>query len=81
MTTMSMWARAGSLSDEIRAEARKVDPVKTAFTLLMVPFVVTGYVLAYAARAVWAVATFVWVALLVGWRRAGGPQPHRGGGS
>ncbi|HEY9414183.1 MAG TPA: hypothetical protein VIQ30_05450 [Pseudonocardia sp.] len=79
---MSLWSRAAGLSDEIRAEAKQIDPVKVAFTLLMVPFVIVGFVLAHTVKVAWTVLTFMWVSLLVGWRRAGGPEAfRRSGGS
>lgn len=74
MTTMSLLERAGGLSDQIRAEAKQIDPVKVFFTLLMIPFVAVGVLLAGVLRVVWQVGTFAWVSLLVGYRHANGPQ-------
>lgn len=74
MTTLSLLERAGRMSDEIRAEAQRVDPVKVVFTLLMILPVVIGYVVAYLLKGVWAVATFLVVAFLVGYRHAAGPD-------
>jgi hypothetical protein len=72
MTTM--WAQAEQLQAEVRAEARQIDPVRVFWTLLMLPFIVVGFVVAKVVLVAWAVLTFCWVALLVGWRhgRAGG---------
>lgn len=66
---MSMWAQAEQLQAEIRAEARQIDVARVLWTLLMLPFVVAGFVIAKAFVVAWAVLTFCWVAFLVGWRR------------
>lgn len=81
MTVMTLWARAEQLSDEVRAEAKQIDPVKVGFTLLMLPFVALGFVIAYTVKVTWAVVSFVWVAGLVGYRLAGGPELKRSPGS
>jgi hypothetical protein len=72
VSTATFWERAGHLSDEIRAEARALDPVKVAFTLLMLPFVALGFAAAKAVVVAWQVLAFCWVACLTGWRKAGG---------
>lgn len=70
MTALDVLA---GLGDQVRAEARQVDPVKVLFTLAMLPFVTVGWLVGFTLRAVWAVAVFGAVAFLVGYRRASGP--------
>lgn len=68
--TTAVFTRAGSLADEIRAEARNLDPVRVLLTVLMVVPFVLGWLAGQAARAVWVVGSFVWVSAVVGWRVA-----------
>jgi hypothetical protein len=74
-------ARAGRLADQVRAEARQLDPVRVLFTLLMVVPFVAGWLAAQICKALWAVVAFVWTATVVGWRMARGegdePQGQR----
>ena len=74
MSTIT-FARVGAVTDQVRAEARKLDPLKVLLTLLMVvPFVV-GWLAAQTVRAFWFVAAFAWTAVIVGWRTARGEAP------
>lgn len=75
MTTLLM--RAGAITDEVRAEARSIDPVKALLTLLMVVPFVLGWLAAQTVRAAWVVLSWLWAAAVVGWRTAYG----RSGGS
>jgi hypothetical protein len=69
---VAVMAGAGRLADQVREEARQLDPAKVVLTLLMVvPFVV-GWTIRKAVRAVWLVGAWVWTAGVVGWRAAGG---------
>jgi uncharacterized membrane protein len=64
--------RAGAMTDQVRAEARRIDPAKIVLTVLfLVPFVV-GWLAAQTVRACWAVVSWTWAALVVGWRTAYG---------
>lgn len=82
MTAVSvLWARAEQMSAEVRAEAKQIDPAKVAFTLLMLPFVAIGFVVANVVKIAWAVVSFCWVATLVGYRYASGPEMKRAPGS
>jgi len=66
------------MTDQVRAEARQVDLVKAILTaLFLVPFVL-GWLAALTVRACWAVISWTWAALVVGWRTAYG---HADGGS
>lgn len=69
MTTIT-FARMGSVSDQVRAEAKKLDPVKALLTALMVVPFVLGWLAAQTVRLFWFVAAFVWTAALIGWRTA-----------
>lgn len=75
MTTLLM--RAGAVADEVRAEAAKIAPVKAAVTLLMVVPFVLGWLAARTVRAVWAVTSWVWAAVVVGWRAGTAPGGGR----
>jgi hypothetical protein len=78
MTTPPLFARAGSFGDQVRAEARRVDPAKALLTVLaLVPFLL-GWLAAQTVRAVWAVLSWTWAAVVVGWRTAYG-QADGGG--
>lgn len=81
MTAMTFWARAEQMSAEVRAEAKQIDPAKVAFTLLMLPFVVVGFLIANVFKVAWQVVSFCWVAGLVGYRYAGGPGIKKAPGS
>lgn len=58
--------------EEIRTEARSLDPGKVAATVVAAPFVALGWLLVQASRLVFGVGAFVWSAGVVGWRHAGG---------
>jgi uncharacterized membrane protein len=75
VSTMTLWQQAEQLQAEIRAEARKVDATRVAWTLLMLPFVILGFVAAKVVGVAWAVLTFCTLALMVGWRRGRGIPP------
>lgn len=59
--------------DQIREEARQVDPVRVLLAVLVAPFLAVGW----TARAVWTLLTLAYAAVKVGWQV--GPQgPSRG---
>lgn len=70
--TTAVFAKAGLMADQVRAEARQLDPARVLLTLLMVPFVVVGWLSGKTVAAVWFVASFAWTAAVVGWRMARG---------
>lgn len=71
MSTIT-FARVGKAADEVRAEARELDPVRVLLTLLMVVPFVLGWTVAKIVRAFWFVTAFAWTAVIVGWRTARG---------
>ena len=58
--------------DDIRTEARSLDPAKVAATVFAFPFVAVGWLLVQASRLVFGIGAFAWSAGVVGWRLAGG---------
>lgn len=72
MTAPTLLVRAGSLADDVRAEARRIDPAKVVLTLLFVVPFVLGWAAATLVRGAWLVASWTWAAVLVGWRTAYG---------
>jgi len=60
--------------DQIREEARQVDPAKLFLTILVAPFLAVGWI----ARAVWTLVTLAYAAVKVGWRV--GPSGPSGAG-
>lgn len=58
--------------NDIRTEARALDPGKVAATVAAFPFVAAGWLLVQASRLVFGVGAFAWSAGVVGWRLAGG---------
>lgn len=73
MTEATLLGKASRTADQVRAEAKELDPVKVALTLLFVPFFVIGWAVRMVVRACWAVFSLVWSAVVVGWRTAGPP--------
>lgn len=72
MSAPTILVRASTLADDVRAEARQIDPVKALLTaLFVVPFVL-GWLVAVLVRTVWAVVSWTWAAVVVGWRTAYG---------
>jgi hypothetical protein len=63
--------------EQIRAEARELDPARVALTLLAAPFYALGFLVCMLAKALWVVVAFAWVASLTGWRKAGPPEIRR----
>ena len=77
MTAPTLLVRAGAMTDQVRAEARRIDPAKVVLTaLFLIPFVL-GWLAAQTVRACWAVISWTWAAVVVGWRTAYGQS---GGG-
>lgn len=74
MSTIT-FARVGKATDQVRAEARQLDPLKVVLTLLMVVPFVLGWTVAKIVQAFWFVAAFAWTAVIVGWRTARGEAP------
>jgi hypothetical protein len=72
MTAPTFLMRAGTLAEDVRAEAKRIDPAKVLLTLLFaVPFVL-GWLAAQTVRATWIVVSWLWAAVVVGWRTAYG---------
>lgn len=72
VTSPTMLMRAGAVTDQVRAEARRIDPTKALLTALaLVPFLL-GWFAAQTVRACWAVLSWTWAAVVVGWRTAYG---------
>jgi hypothetical protein len=70
MTTATLFARAGEKADQVRTEARELDPVKVLLTLLFaLPFAL-GWLAGMAVRALWTVFAWTWTAAVVGFRTA-----------
>lgn len=77
MTTPAMLVRAGAVREQVRVEVRRVDPAKALLTVLaLVPFLL-GWLAAQTVRACWAVISWTWAAVVVGWRTA---HDRSGGG-
>lgn len=62
----------GQVLEDIQAEARTLDPVRVLLTLIAVPFVVVGWIVAKAALVLWTAFSWAWTACVVGWRAARG---------
>ena len=72
MTAPTFLVRAGTLADDVRAEARRIDPAKALLTVLFaIPFAL-GWLAAQTVRACWTVVSWLWAAVVVGWRTAYG---------
>lgn len=72
MTAPTFLVRAGTLADDVRAEAKRIDPAKVLLTVLFaVPFVL-GWLAAQTVRATWTIVSWLWAAVVVGWRTAYG---------
>lgn len=68
--TTPMLVRAGVVREQVRAEARRIDPAKVLLTVLaLLPFLL-GWLAAQTVRACWAVVSWTWAAVVVGWRTA-----------
>lgn len=72
MTAPTILVRASTLADDVRAEARRVDPVKAFLTVLFVVPFVLGWLAATLMRVVWTAVSWTWAAVVVGWRTAYG---------
>jgi len=70
----AVFARAGRMADQVRDEARRLDPAKVALTLLFVVPFVLGWLAGVVWRVLWTVFAWTWTAMVVGFRTA------RGGG-
>lgn len=77
--TTAVFARAGRMADQVREEARQIDPVKAVLTLLLVLPFLAGWVAGALVRAVWAVLSTTWAALVVGFRTAQGGREDEPG--
>jgi hypothetical protein len=72
MSAPTLAMRAAVAAEQVRAEARDVDPVRVLLTVLaVVPFVL-GWVAGALVRVVWALLAWSWAAAVVGWRMARG---------
>ncbi|MGW5259679.1 hypothetical protein ACWEQG_01810 [Microbispora sp. NPDC004025] len=58
--------------EQIREEARQLDPVRVLLAVLVAPFLAVGW----TARAVWTLLTLAYAAVKVGWQV--GPQGPSG---
>ena len=77
MTAPTFLVRAGILADDVRAEAKHIDPAKLLLTLLFaIPFV-CGWLAAQTVWATWTVISWLWAAVVVGWRTAYGTRAGR----
>jgi len=72
MTAPTFLVRAGTLADDVRAEARRIDPAKLLLTVLFVVPFVLGWLAAVTVRACWTAVSWTWAAVVVGWRTAYG---------
>lgn len=72
MTTPAMLLRAGVLSDQVRAEAQRIDLRRVLLTLAMVIPFVLGWLAGAVVRVTWLVISWTWAAAVVGWRTAYG---------
>lgn len=79
MMTATVFARAGRKADQVRAEARELDPARVLLTILFVAPFVCGWLVGMVARACWTVLAWTWTAAVVGFRTA--RPPGRGGSS
>lgn len=71
--TATTFARAARTADQIRAESRQLDPVKVLLTLAVVLPLAVGWLARKVCLVVWTVFSWVWTAVVVGWRMAGPP--------
>lgn len=67
----------GQVLEDIQAEARTLDPVRVLLTLIAVPFFLAGWIVSKVAVVVWVALTWIWTAVLVGWRTARGQDGQR----
>lgn len=72
MTAPTIAGRVTAVAEQVRQEARQLDPAKVAATLLMVVPFALGWLAAQTVRAVWVATSWMWTALVVGWRTAYG---------
>lgn len=56
----------------IDTEARSLDPRRVLLTVLAAPLFAVGWVVGQVFRVVWLVFTWLWTALVVGFRTARG---------
>lgn len=75
----AVFARAGRKADQVREEARRLDPVKAVLTLLLVLPFLAGWVAGALVRALWAVLATSWAAVVVGFRTARGGREDEPG--
>lgn len=76
MTTATLIGRASRTADQVRAEARELDPAKVLLTVLFVLPFALGWLVGVAVRAVWTVFAWTWTAVVVGFRTAR-PSPTK----
>lgn len=77
MTAPTILVRAGAMTDQVRAEARHIDPAKVVLTLLFVVPFVLGWTAAATVRVIWTTISWTWAAVIVGWRAAYGERAGR----
>lgn len=70
MTTATLIGRASRTADQVRAEARELDPAKVLLTLLFVVPFTLGWLAGGVVRVLWTVFAWTWTALVVGFRTA-----------
>jgi hypothetical protein len=70
MTSPTLLVRASTLADDVRAEAKRMDPAKAVLTALFVVPFLCGWLAAQTVRATWVVLSWTWAAVVVGWRTA-----------
>ena len=68
--TTAVFAKASRTAEQVRAEARELDPAKVVLTLLMVVPFVLGWLAGMVVRAAWTVLAWTWTAAVVGFRTA-----------
>lgn len=78
MTTVTLISRASRTADQVRAEARELDPVKVLLTVLFVVPFALGWLAGMTMRAVWTVFAWTWTAAVVGFRTARPGEGPRG---
>lgn len=72
MTTLDLAVRA----ERVRTRASAVSPARVALTILLLPLILVGFVVAFAWRGLVWVGSWCWYGIKEGWDLAG---PERDG--
>lgn len=74
-------ARAlSSVGEQIQSTAAGLEPARLVLAVLAVPLLAVGWLACWVWRVVWAVASWSWAAVLVGWRYAAAARDDADGG-